>query len=33
MNEGRVTGEIEDCSSVTQEEIMKLATQREKTAA
>lgn len=33
MNEGRVSGEIEDCSSVTQEDVMKLATQREKTAA
>ena len=33
MNEGRVTGEIENCSSVTQEDVMKLATQREKTAA
>ena len=26
MNEGRVTGEIEDCSSATQEDVMKLAT-------
>ena len=33
MNEGRVTGEIEDCSSATQEDVMKLATQREKAAA
>ena len=33
MNEGRVSGEIQDCSSVTQEDVMKLATQREKTAA
>ena len=33
MNEGRVTGEIEDCSSATQEDVMKLATQTEKTAA
>ena len=32
MNEGRVTGEIEDCSSATQEDVMKLATQTEKTA-
>ena len=33
MNEGRVTGEIKDCSSATQEDVMKLATQREKAAA
>ena len=33
MNEGRITGEIEDCSSATQEDVMKLATQREKAAA
>ena len=33
MNEGRVTGEIEDCSTATQEDVMKLATQREEVAA
>jgi ABC-type sugar transport system ATPase subunit len=33
MNEGRITGEITDVSSATQEEIMKLATQREEIAA
>ena len=33
MNEGRVTGQIEDCSAATQESVMKLATQREEVAA
>jgi ABC-type sugar transport system ATPase subunit len=33
MNEGKITGEITDVSSTTQEEIMKLATQREEIAA
>ncbi len=33
MNEGRVTGEIEDCSAATQESVMKLATHREEVAA
>ena len=33
MNEGRVTGEIEDCSTATQEDVMKLATHREEIAA
>jgi ABC-type sugar transport system ATPase subunit len=33
MNEGRVTGEIEDCSMATQEDVMKLATHREEIAA
>jgi len=33
MNEGRVTGEIHDCSETTQEDVMKLATRREGKAA
>ncbi len=33
MNEGRVTGEIEDCTGVSQEDVMKLATQREEMVA
>jgi len=33
MNEGRVAGEIDDCSEVTQEDIMKLATGSEEIAA
>ena len=33
MNEGRVAGEIDDCSGVTQEDIMKLATGSEEIAA
>ena len=33
MNEGRVTGEIEDCVHASQEEVMKLATQREELSA
>ena len=33
MNEGRVTGEIEDCLGVSQEDVMKLATQREEMVA
>jgi ribose transport system ATP-binding protein len=33
MNEGRVTGEIKDCTNVTQEDVMKLATQREEMVA
>lgn len=33
MNEGRVTGQIEDCSTATQEDVMKLATHREEVAA
>jgi ABC-type sugar transport system ATPase subunit len=33
MNEGRVTGEIEDCTNATQEDVMKLATQREEMVA
>ena len=33
MNEGRVTGQISDVASATQEDIMKLATQREELAA
>ena len=32
MNEGRVTGEIKEPSEATQEDVMKLATQREKLA-
>jgi len=33
MNEGRVSGEIEDCAGVSQEDVMKLATQREEMVA
>jgi ABC-type sugar transport system ATPase subunit len=33
MNEGRVTGEIEDCANANQEDVMKLATQREEMVA
>ena len=33
MNEGRVTGEIEDCANATQEDVMKLATRREEMVA
>jgi len=33
MNEGRVTGEIEDCANASQEDVMKLATQREEMVA
>ena len=33
MNEGRVTGEIEDCLGVSQEDVMKFATQREEMVA
>jgi ABC-type sugar transport system ATPase subunit len=33
MNEGRITGQISDVASATQEDIMKLATQREELAA
>lgn len=33
MNEGRVTGEIEDCVHAKQEDVMKLATQREELSA
>lgn len=33
MNEGRVTGEIEDCANASQEDVMKLATRREKMVA
>ena len=33
MNEGKITGEITEVSSATQEDIMKLATQREEIAA
>lgn len=33
MNEGRVTGEIEDCAGVSQQDVMKLATQREEMLA
>jgi ribose transport system ATP-binding protein len=33
MNEGRVTGEIGDCANATQEDVMKLATQREEMVA
>jgi len=33
MNEGRLTGEITDVPNATQEDIMKLATQRESIAA
>ncbi|MDP6035446.1 MAG: sugar ABC transporter ATP-binding protein, partial [Verrucomicrobiota bacterium] len=33
MNEGRITGQISNVASATQEDIMKLATQREKLAA
>ena len=33
MNEGRVTGEIEDCANASQEDVMKLATRREEMVA
>ena len=33
MNEGRVTGEIDDPTHATQEDVMKLATQREELVA
>lgn len=33
MNEGRVTGEIEDCVHAKQEDVMKLATHREELSA
>ena len=33
MNEGRITGEIVDCATTTQEDVMKLATQRDEMVA
>lgn len=33
MNEGRITGEIDNCRDASQEDVMKLATQREEIAA